>query len=73
MIGYGRKYTGKKRRRGNPRKRTEGRKEEMDEIIEEYIDFYTNRRISIALGGLTPKEYYDNYIEKKKRLTKLVS
>lgn len=48
-------------------------KEEMDEIIEEYIDFYTNRRISIALGGLTPKEYYDNYIEKKKRLTKLVS
>lgn len=45
----------------------------MDEIIEEYIDFYTNRRISIALGGLTPKEYYDNYIEKKKRLTKLVS
>ena len=30
MIGYGRKYTGKKRRRGNPRKRTEGRKEEME-------------------------------------------
>ena len=48
-------------------------KEEMDEIIEQYIDFYTNRRISISLGGLTPKEYYDNYIEKKKRLTKLVS
>lgn len=48
-------------------------KEEMDEIVEEYIDFYTNKRISIALGGLTPKEYYDNYIEKKKRLTKLVS
>lgn len=41
-------------------------KEEMDEIIEEYIDFYTNRRISIALGGLTPKGYYDSYIEKRK-------
>ena len=37
MIGYGRKYTGKKRRRGNPGKRTEGRKEEMDEICQDRI------------------------------------
>lgn len=41
-------------------------KEEIDEIVKEYIDFYTNRRISLALGGLTPKEYYDNYINKQK-------
>lgn len=44
-------------------------KEEIDEIVEEYIDFYINKRISISLGGLTPKQYYDKYIEKK-RLTK---
>ena len=46
-------------------------KEEMDEIIEEYMDFYINRRISNSLGGLTPKQYYDNYIEKAKRPTKI--
>lgn len=45
-------------------------KEEIDEIVENYIDFYINKRISLSLGGLTPKQYYDNYIEKKKRLTK---
>lgn len=45
-------------------------KEEIDEIVEEYIDFYINKRISLSLGGLTPKQYYDNYIEKRKRLTK---
>ena len=45
-------------------------KEEIDEIVEEYIDFYINKRISLSLGGLTPKQYYDNYIIKKKRLTK---
>ena len=43
-------------------------KEEIDEIVEDYIDYYINKRISTSLGGLTPKEYYDNYIEKKKRL-----
>lgn len=43
-------------------------KEEIDEIVEEYIDFYINKRISLSLGGLTPKQYYDNYIEKRKRL-----
>ena len=48
-------------------------KEEIDEIVEEYIDFYTNKRISISLGGLTPKEYYDRYVENKKRSTKKVS
>ena len=48
-------------------------KEEIDEIVEEYIDFYINKRISLALGGLTPKEYYDKYLENKKRLTKKVS
>ena len=48
-------------------------KEEIDEIVEEYIDFYINKRISLSLGGLTPKEYYDNYIDNKKRLTKKVS
>lgn len=48
-------------------------KEEIDEIVEEYIDFYINQRISLSLGGLTPKKYYDKYIEKKKRLTKKVS
>lgn len=45
-------------------------KEEIDNIVEDYIDFYINRRISISLGGLTPKQYYDRYIEK---LTKKVS
>ena len=45
-------------------------KEEIDEIVEEYIDFYINKRISLSLGGLTPKQYYDKYIEKRKRLTK---
>lgn len=48
-------------------------KQEIDEIVEEYIDFYINRRISIALDGLTPKKYYDKYIENKKRLTKQAS
>ena len=48
-------------------------KEEINKIVEEYIDFYINKRISLSLGGLTPKKYYDNYIEKKKRLTKKVS
>lgn len=48
-------------------------KEEIDEIVREYIDFYINNRISLSLGGLTPKKYYDNYIEKKKRLTKKVT
>ena len=43
-------------------------KEEIDEIVEEYIDFYINKRISLSLGGLTPKQYYDKYIEKRKRL-----
>lgn len=47
-------------------------KEEIDEIVENYIDFYINKRISLSLGGLTPKKYYDNYIEKRKRLTKKV-
>lgn len=45
-------------------------KEEIDEIVEEYIDFYINKRISLSLNGLTPKKYYDNYIENQKRLTK---
>lgn len=40
-------------------------KEEIDEIVEEYIDFYINRRLSLSLGGLTPKEYYDNYMTKR--------
>lgn len=43
-------------------------KEEIDEIVEEYIDFYTNVRISSALGYLTPQQYYDKYIESKKKL-----
>ncbi len=38
-------------------------KEEIDKIIEDYIDFYINKRISISLNGLTPKQYYDNYIK----------
>lgn len=41
-------------------------KEEIDKIIEDYIDFYINKRISISLNGLTPKQYYDNYIKNKK-------
>lgn len=45
-------------------------KEEIDEIVEEYIDFYINKRISLALGGLTPKQYYDNYIKKRKKSAK---
>ena len=45
-------------------------KEEIDTIVEEYMDFYINKRISLSLGGLTPKEFYDKYIENKKRLPK---
>lgn len=52
----------------NRLKYTPKNKTEIDEIVTEYIDFYINRRISTSLGGLTPKEYYDKYIEKKKRL-----
>lgn len=48
-------------------------KEEIDKIVDEYIEFYLNKRISIALGGLTPQKYYDNYVESKKRLTKKIS
>lgn len=48
-------------------------KEEIDEIVEDYINFYINERISLSLGGLTPKKYYDRYIEDSKRLTKKVS
>lgn len=44
-------------------------KEEVDEIVEEYIDFYINKRISISLNGLTPKQYYDKYINERKRLS----
>ena len=47
-------------------------KEEVDEIVNEYIDFYINERISSSLGGLTPKQYYDNYINNKKRLANIV-
>ncbi len=43
-------------------------KEEVDEIVKEYIDFYLNKRISLSLDGLTPNQYYDNYIKKAKRL-----
>lgn len=48
-------------------------KEEIDEIVENYIDFYINKRISLSLGGLTPKQYYDKYIQNAKRLTKKTS
>lgn len=41
-------------------------KEEIDRIVEDYIDFYINKRISITLNGLTPKQYYDKYIKNKK-------
>lgn len=43
-------------------------KEEIDEIVEEYIDFYLNKRISLSLNGLTPNQYYDKYVENAKRL-----
>ena len=45
-------------------------KEEIDEIVQEYIDFYINKRINLSLGGLTPKKFYDIYLEKKKKLSK---
>lgn len=48
-------------------------KEEIDEIVEEYIQFYINKRISLSLGGLTPQQYYDRYIQKRKRLTRKTS
>lgn len=48
-------------------------KEEIDEIVEEYIDFYNNIRISSALDYLTPQQYYDKYIENKKILAKKAS
>ena len=44
-------------------------KEQIDEIVEEYIDFYINKRISLSLNGLTPKQYYDKYINERKRLS----
>ena len=44
-------------------------KKEIDEIVEEYINFYINKRISLSLNGFTQKKYYDNYIENQKRLT----
>ena len=31
----------------------------VNELVEEYILFFNNKRISTALGGLTPKQYYD--------------
>lgn len=40
-------------------------KEEIDEIVGEYIDFYINRRISLSLNGLTPRKYYDNYMQNR--------
>ena len=46
-------------------------KEEVDELVDEYINFYINERISSSLGGLTPKQYYDNYINNKKRLANI--
>jgi len=36
--------------------------DELREIIEEYIFFYTYKRKSAALGYLTPMQYYDKYI-----------
>lgn len=44
-------------------------KEEIDRIVEDYIEFYINKRISLSLNGLTPKQYYDNYIKDKKQKT----
>lgn len=43
-------------------------KEEIDRIVEDYIEFYINKRISLSLNGLTPKQYYDNYIKNKKHI-----
>ena len=48
-------------------------KEEIDEIVNDYIDFYINKRISLSLGGLTPKQYYDKYMQSRKRLTRKTS
>lgn len=45
-------------------------KNEIDEIVNEYIDFYINARISSTLDYLTPQQYYDKYIEGKKILAK---
>lgn len=47
-------------------------KEEIDEIVNDYIAFYINKRISIVLDGLTPQQYYDKYIQKK-RLIKYIN
>lgn len=48
-------------------------KEEIDEIVEEYINFYNNVRISATLGYLTPQQYYDKYIKNKKILANKAS
>ena len=34
-------------------------KEELRSAIEEYIDYYTNKRIQRKLGVLTPMEYHE--------------
>ena len=34
-------------------------KEELISAIEEYIDYYTNKRIQRKLGVLTPMEYHE--------------
>ena len=49
----------------NPDKKDEERKPYH---IEE-TNFYTNKRLSLSLGGLTPKKFYDKYIESKKKIT----
>jgi len=37
-------------------------KKELDKIVGEYIEFYRTVRKNSVLGGLTPKQYYDKYI-----------
>ena len=37
-------------------------KDELIKAIEEYIDYYTNKRVQRNLSILTPQEYYEKHL-----------
>lgn len=39
-------------------------KEELISAIENYIDYYTNRRVQRNLGALTPMEFHEQKLKK---------
>lgn len=38
-------------------------KEELIKAIEEYMDYYTNKRVQRNLGVLTPMEYHEKQLQ----------